>query len=72
MTDQTKKELDYILDTFTGADGGGRFIRFQSLVEEMDRQAEGDDLRQAHTAKMVLDKSLSTFKRFIELAQEQQ
>lgn len=71
MTKQTKDQLDYIMDTFTGADGGGRFLRLLSLIEEMDRQAEGDDPRQSHTAKMVLDSSLSKFKRFIELAQEE-
>jgi hypothetical protein len=67
MTDNTREELDYILDTFAGADGGIRFIKFQALVEELDRQHQAGG-REGYNAGQVLD-HMTKFKKFIELAQ---
>jgi hypothetical protein len=67
MSDQTKEQLDYILDTFAGADGGIRYIKTLRLIEEMDKiyQEGGID---SYQAGQVLDKTIGTFVRFIELA----
>jgi hypothetical protein len=64
--DKWKEQLDYIMDTFTGADGGKRYVNLKAVCQEMERQYNDGN----HTAGMVLDKSLSTFVRFIEAAQE--
>ena len=37
------KAFNAITDCFTGADGGGEFIRLQVLIEEFDRRAVNGD-----------------------------
>lgn len=68
MTPKTKEQLDYIMDTFTGADGGVRFVKLLSLVEEMDRQGQ-ENTPNGYAARKVLDETLTKMAKLIELAE---
>lgn len=63
MRPETETTVHLILDTFSGADGGGDFADFRSLVEEMDRRAAGGDAAAEKILKVVTD-----FARLIEVA----
>jgi len=42
-SDETKQAMSDLLDVFTGADGGGSFVKFSQLIVQLDKQAtEGD------------------------------
>ena len=43
MREQIKTAVSNITDTFTGADGGAKFVAFKAAIEEMDRQASAGD-----------------------------
>ena len=59
-----QKQLENIMDCFTGADGGVSFMNLRLLLEQMERQEnEGDEM-----ASDVL-KIFSNFSRLIDCAQ---
>ncbi len=44
LRDTTRIAVERILDAFSGADGGGQFMNFRCLIEDMDaKAAEGDE-----------------------------
>lgn len=56
--------MDNVLDTFSGGDGGVRYVVFCQYVQQLDSQAEsGDD-----AAKEIL-KVITRFSRLVDLAQ---
>ena len=65
MNQMDKEALDFILDTFTGSDGGVGFIHLRSFIISLRKQADAGD----PNASEVLERTLYTFKRFIELAE---
>jgi hypothetical protein len=60
-----KEALEFIQDTFVGADGGIRFVHLKLFIENLSKQADEGD----YQAGQVLDKTIHTFRRFIELAE---
>ena len=66
MRPETVKSFRNLLDTFSGADGGGRFHSFRLLIEEMERRVKGGD----KTADQVLQ-PLHQVSRLINLANGQ-
>jgi hypothetical protein len=68
MNIKTKAEFDYILDTFSGTDGGVRFVKFQALIVEMDKRYEEGTGRESYDSGKILD-IMSKFKHLIEIAQ---
>jgi hypothetical protein len=63
MTPDIETAYRNILDLFTGADGGVRFVKWKSLIESLDKQAEIGD----KSAKEVL-KTVILFSRLINIA----
>ena len=57
------KDFETIVDCITCADGGGEFIRLQSLLAEMERQANAGD----QDAEKVLG-AVYQFARLIKVA----
>ena len=53
MTNKTKAAFDNILDCMTGADGGGRFIKFKAFVAGLDEKAEAGDEPAKEIVSMV-------------------
>lgn len=43
MRPSTEEKFCIILDAFSGADGGGAFMKVRWLIEEMDKRASGGD-----------------------------
>ena len=43
VNETTRSAMENIMDTFTGADGGAKYIKFTQMIVQLDRQAkEGD------------------------------
>ena len=63
MRPQTKKILDNIVDTMTGADGGVSFIMFRNLLEIIDKKAAENAPESVQIITIV-----GQFNRLIELA----
>lgn len=53
-----------ILDCFTGADGGGAFIDFKILIEDLERQA----IEERDVAAAEIIQSVYRFNRLINIA----
>lgn len=64
MRQSTKQALDYILDCFSGADGGVSYAYFQAMLNNLDQQAEAGDEK---AQKVIL--ILHQFAKMIEVAQ---
>jgi len=62
---ETEKEIRNIMDTFSGADGGGNFLCFRLLVEEIDKQASNGDKKSMD----ILD-VITRFSRLIDIAKK--
>lgn len=60
----TDPDLDYLLDLFTGADGGIGFINLRSLIEVLKKQADEGDKSAAEVIKI--------FRNFTRLAKTAQ
>lgn len=43
VSETTRTAMENLLDTFTGADGGGRYVLFCSLIKELDRRSKDGD-----------------------------
>lgn len=39
---QLQEDMDFILDTFSGADGGATFFAFKSLINALDKKNDED------------------------------
>ena len=65
MRKKTEKQFHYILDCFSGADGGASFIALQILVQEMDKRAAKGD--QAAEEIIAL---IRKFAKLIELSEK--
>jgi hypothetical protein len=64
MRYNTEKAFKLILDTMTGADGGGNFVRYKALLEDLDNRAvNGDDI-----AEQIITTIVIPFSRLIMLA----
>lgn len=63
MRPKTEAAFTNLLDTFTGADGGGRFVFLRSFVETLDAKAAAGD----EAAKQVIE-VVFQFSRLINLA----
>ncbi len=55
--------LNNIVDTFTGADGGIKFVNFQSLIRSMDVKAANGDEK----AKDIIS-IMTTFSKLIDVS----
>jgi hypothetical protein len=44
MKPEYKKVLDNILDTFTGSDGGVKFLQFKLMLDALSKQEDEGDL----------------------------
>ena len=44
MRSKTEKSFRDLMDTFSGTDGGVRFVRFRIFVEQVDARASAGDL----------------------------
>jgi len=53
MRDETKKDIDNIVDCFTGADGGIRFAMFLGAVDIIDKQAKNEDQSSKELIKII-------------------
>ena len=40
---KVREAFDYIVDTFTGADGGATFAQFMFFIRDMDEKASNND-----------------------------
>ena len=60
---QLESDINYILDTFTGGDGGISFIKFKVLIEHLDQK---DDEAAREIIRIV-----RRFVRLIETAQKE-
>lgn len=65
MRVQTEQSFRNILDTFSGADGGGKFVFFRSFVIDFDKRAEECDA----AAQKIIDIILQ-FSRMIDVAEK--
>lgn len=63
MRAETKKAWRNVIDTFTGADGGVRFVRVMGLIEGFDKAADKD----ADAQKVI--EILWRFSKLIDVAQ---
>lgn len=63
MVKETKEAFDNITDTFTGGNGGVRFLKVKFLIEEMDKRSESGDA-DAHQIIRVIEQ----FSRLINFA----
>jgi hypothetical protein len=63
MTKETKEAFDNITDTFTGGDGGVRFLKVKFLIEEMDRQSESGNADACQIIRVI-----KQFSRLIDFA----
>ena len=61
-----EKSFLNILDTFTGADGGIRFVNFKSMIEMLDKQAGDGDPSSEHLIQIMLQ-----FSRLIDVANKE-
>lgn len=43
MSPKLQANVNLILDTFTGADGGVSFTKFRALIEDMERRQQTGD-----------------------------
>lgn len=59
MRKETQEAFDYILDTFSGADGGYTFSVLLNAIRDIDKQAE--------EGKESSEKIISIMKRFSKL-----
>lgn len=66
MRTETKEKIDKIMDTFSGADGGGSYVLLLGLLQDMDRQAAAGD----EDAQKVIDNTLGPLCRLIDLAKK--
>jgi hypothetical protein len=63
MRRETKRDLDNVVDSMSGGDGGGRFMALQWMIEEMDKRAvRGDEAAQQIIAR------LKEFSRLIDVS----
>ena len=53
MRKEYKEYLDYILDCFSGVDGGVLFTNFKNNLEVIDKQAEMGDAPSEEVMKVV-------------------
>jgi hypothetical protein len=51
----TRAAIVEIMNTFTGADGGLKYVQFCSLLETLDRQAAAGDVSSERLVAMVTD-----------------
>lgn len=63
QTDELNDDLQEILDTFSGADGGIKFVRFKALLEEIEKRSLSGD----EAAKEII-KIVKRFRRLIDAA----
>lgn len=63
MIKETKQAFDNIVDSITCADGGARFIKFTTLIKELDKRAEMGD----ESAKQIIG-TVMMFSRLIDVA----
>ena len=63
MKDKLQAEIDNIMDTFTGADGGVSFMQLRWMLEALE---EKDD-----SASKTLLRMVSNFSRLIEVAKKE-
>jgi len=63
-TPETKAAMDLVLSTFGGEDGGGGYVMFATMVEELDVRANSGFDKSAHMLVEVVLK----FARLIEIA----
>lgn len=65
MRSETKLAMENVLDTFTGADGGGHFMSFRHLIEDMESKVKAGDQAAEDVIKILLrfSKLLDTAKR---------
>jgi len=63
--EKTGKDVENIISTFTGEDGGGKFIKFLAFVNEFDKRAESGD----EAAKKIID-VVEKFSRLIDIAEK--
>ena len=61
-SEQLQKEFDNILDTFSGTDGGIRFIKLQCFLKEFENRSETES-----SARQILD-VMSRFSKLIDVA----
>ena len=62
--EKTQKAFDNLLDTFSGADGGIRFVRFSGFLQELDLRASNGDQAAKELVNMV-----HCMSRLIDIAQ---
>ena len=53
MTKDTEEALHNILDTFTGADGGIKFVMFKLALEQVDERAANADALAGEVIEIV-------------------
>lgn len=58
-----QQSFDNILDTFSGADGGGRFVMFKSMLEALSNQADEGDKAAGQLMEIVV-----RFSRLIDIS----
>lgn len=62
---ELQAHFDYILDTFSGSDGGIRFVKFKCMLTSLEKQADlGDE-----SAKKILEVMIH-FSRLINVTNE--
>lgn len=66
LTNDLAEAFQGIVDTFSGTDGGVRFVRFRALLEELERQSIDGDKSSEEILKLV-----KRFKKLIDVANEQ-
>lgn len=60
---ELQEHFDNILDTFSGADGGIRFVKFKWMLNDLEHQASSGD----ESAQKILD-IVEQFSRMITVA----
>jgi len=66
-TIKVRESIDYILNVFSGTDGGGSFIRLMATLRALSNQADGGDCSAEHLLDIVY-----RFHRLIEVIQSKE
>lgn len=51
VNETTRTAIENLMDTFTGTDGASKYVRFCTLIIQLDQQARSGD----HAAQQLLD-----------------
>lgn len=43
VNETTRSAMENIMDTFTGVDGGAKYVKFTQMIVQLDRQAKQGD-----------------------------